>query len=77
MMSEVPHTFWPEITQNVQDFNESMQPANITSDDTDRVQNHWKWSGRERRYYLGWMPVYEFSPFPDEEGGDGGKGDGV
>lgn len=64
MMFEVPHTSWPELTQNVQDFNESMRPANITSDDTDRVQKHWKWSGRERRYYLEWMPVYEFSPFP-------------
>ena len=54
----------PELSHNVQDFNESMLSKNITLDDFDRARIHWKRSGRTWPYFLNLMPDYQSSPFP-------------
>ena len=64
MTSEVSRDSWPELSHNVQDFNKSMLPRNITPDDIGEAQESWELSGKERQKYLGCVSDYQSSPFP-------------
>ena len=64
MIFEASRDSWPELSHNVQNFNESMLSRNITLDDIDRARTHWRRSGKERPYFLSFMSHYQSSPFP-------------
>ena len=64
MIFEIPRDSWAKFSHNVQDFNESMLPKNVTSDDIVESQKHWKWSGTQGQYFRGWQSTYQSSPFP-------------
>ena len=64
MMMSVSRDSWAEYSHNVQDFNKSMLPRNITSNDINDVQKDWELSGKYRQDYLQGVSVYQASPFP-------------
>lgn len=53
-----------ESSEDLQDFNESILPRNITLDDICKARGYWKSSAKCSRGYLRWMGVYRSSPFP-------------
>ena len=64
MIFGIPRDSWAKFSHNVQDFNESMLPKNLTSDDISEVQKIWKLSGTKYPFFQGWQLVYHSSPFP-------------
>jgi len=64
MVAKISPDSYAELSHNVQDFNESMLPRNITSDDIAKAQGYWKSFGNDRREYLYWQSAYQASPFP-------------
>ena len=64
MISEASPDSWPELSHDVQNFNESILSRNITLDDIDRARIYWKRSSEERLYFLKELSHYQCSPFP-------------
>ena len=64
MIFGIPRDSWAKFSHNVQDFNESMLPKNVTSDDISEAQKLWRLSSTEYPFFQGWQLVYHSSPFP-------------